>query len=369
MADLFTYAIYLGTLLVSVWFAYLAYNSKSGRENSKRSLFFGGLSLVVLTLISGLRYNVGADYIGYEFLFDEQPYLDESIGMTMELGYTNLVNYLNMLGLGAWSFFTISAFLTYILFFHSFKYYKPLLYLGIFFFITYGFYFFSFNGVRQAIAVSALAAGMVYIREKKLIPFLILIVLGGLIHKSLFLFAPLYFVLNRIKLSQLAWFIAFSVGIALHFLPAASLLDVTAISLMLEGTYMDYSHILTDRIIDYYEESRLSLGYLARLAIGFYILSYYPVLVKLNKTYLPYFTMSLIGIVIYNAFSHNLLIGRLNIYFLFFTVFSLAFILKYLLKTKQNLQATAVMAFFVLLFCYSIYVGESEVVPYQFIQF
>jgi membrane-associated HD superfamily phosphohydrolase len=121
--------------------------------------------------------------------------------------------------------------------------------------------------------------------------------------------------------------------------------------------------------MDSSEVGGLTLGYLVRVGIGFFILSYYNKLIKLNESYLPYFNLSLIGIVLYNAFSHILIIARLNNYFLFFNIFCLAFILHYLFKSRQELFANSILVFFLLLYGYSIYLGENGSSPYLFIDF
>ena len=163
MADFFTYSIYFSTLFISVGLIKIGYRNQALKKNDQGQRFFIFMALLVMVLIAGLRYNVGQDYIGYTFYYNERPYLDESIGMELEYGYTILVNFLNELNLKVWSYFMTFAIITYVLLFYSFKNYKHLLYLGVFFFFTYGLYFFSFNGVRQAVAMSALAVAVMYI--------------------------------------------------------------------------------------------------------------------------------------------------------------------------------------------------------------
>ena len=209
MTDVLTFSVYFSTLISSVFLAKLGSRSSRSKIKTRLNTIYILVSLIILVVISGFRYNVGQDYIGYAFYYNEQPFLDESIGMEIEYGFILLVNLLNGLELGVWSYFLISALITYTLLFYSFKRYRHLLYLGVFFFITYGFYFFTFNGVRQAIAMSALGASMIFIQKRQLIPFLGTIFLGGLMHKSLFLFFPLYFFINRIKLPPYVWYLAF----------------------------------------------------------------------------------------------------------------------------------------------------------------
>ena len=58
--------------------------------------------------------------------------------------------------------------------------------------------FFSITGIRQTIVTAATLYGYELIKRKKLLPFLILIILASTIHKSVLIFIPFYFI-ARIK--------------------------------------------------------------------------------------------------------------------------------------------------------------------------
>ncbi|SMG27338.1 EpsG family protein [Arenibacter troitsensis] len=370
MADPFTYFIYLSALFLGVFLVKRGFDSKTTHIGVKKAnLILAGLSLLVLVLVAGLRYNTGKDYEAYAYLYEEVANLTDIEEFDMEIGYIVLVQVLNQLSLEVWSFFTISAFLTYFLFFYSFKNYKSILYLGVFFFITFGFYLYSFNGIRQAIAMSALAVAVMYAQERKIYHYFIIIILGGLMHKSMFLFLPMYFVIHRIKLSSFFWYIAFGISLVLHFIPFENIIDLDSISNLLSGTQVDYGNFASKLADNADEAGGLTLGYLVRVGIGFFILTFYSKIIKLYPGSLPYYTLALTGIIIYNSFSHLLFMTRINYYFLLFTTFSLAFILHYLYKSKQSLIANAVLMFFVLLFCYGIHLGENGASPYQFLKF
>lgn len=58
--------------------------------------------------------------------------------------------------------------------------------------------FFSITGIRQTIATAATLYGYELIKRRKLIPFMILILIASTIHKSVLIFVPFYFV-SQIK--------------------------------------------------------------------------------------------------------------------------------------------------------------------------
>ncbi|WP_276390446.1 EpsG family protein [Eudoraea chungangensis] len=368
MTEFFTFFVYLATLFSSVLLARNGFHLNKLKYD-RGNYFIVGCSLLVLVLVSGLRYDTGKDYQNYSYLYEEVQFMDNTAELDMEIGYTVLVEFLNNLNLEVWSFFMISAFLTYILFFYSFNKYKPILYLGIFFYITYGFYFYSFNGVRQAIAMSALSVAVMFAQERKIVLYLVVILLGGLMHKSLFLFIPLYFVINQIRFSSLFWYLAFGISLLLHFVPFDNLVDLYLLSEILSGTQVDYGNFAMGLTENANEAGSLTLGYLIRVGIGFFILSFYSKLIKVEPSSLPYFTLALIGIILYNSFSHILFMTRINYYFLLFSTFALAFIIRYLFVSNQLLLANSVLVFFIMLYCYGIYVGENGCSPYTFITF
>lgn len=72
----------------------------------------------------------------------------------------------------------------------------------LYFFATMGTYTFMFTGVRQCLAMSICLFSYYFIRKRKLIPFLLLVVLAFYFHKSAILFLVTYFIYNR----RLGWF-------------------------------------------------------------------------------------------------------------------------------------------------------------------
>lgn len=67
--------------------------------------------------------------------------------------------------------------------------------------------FFSITGHRQTIATAAALYGFEFIKKRKIVPFLLLIICAATIHKSVLLFAPFYFIAPIKKSKQLNWLI------------------------------------------------------------------------------------------------------------------------------------------------------------------
>jgi len=372
MVDFYTYSIYLFVLLWCVVFSYTAYYNRVVCKVKPFQYFFLFLSFIVLVIISGLRDFVGTDYNNYYNFYEFQSYNEEEVGVRLEIGFKTIIDLLKRIDLGPWTLFTTSAILIWSLFFISFKNFKKHLYLGLFFAITYNFFFFSFNGIRQAIAMAALGFAFKYIEDKKMIKYFIFIFLTSTIHYSIIIFLPFYFFISKIHFKQFVWYVLFFVSLLLHFI-SASLLVVPLYTLnnWLSFIGIEYGNYISsfENSIKTLDSSKISLGYIVYVIIGFFILMYYKEIVAKEKKYLPYFNLSLIGIVFYNAFANILIIARVNSYFIFFQIFCLTFIIKHLLESKNKIIAYLILLFFVFIFIYNISVNSNGCNPYQFISF
>ena len=71
-----------------------------------------------------------------------------------------------------------------------------------FFFITLGTMGFMLTGIRQAIAVCTILFSVEFIKSKRLIPFLLLVLLAFTIHRSSIIFIMSYFLVNNERLQK-----------------------------------------------------------------------------------------------------------------------------------------------------------------------
>lgn len=70
-------------------------------------------------------------------------------------------------------------------------------FFGMLFFVTLGTMTFEFTAFRQGIAMSICLFAVEYIKEKKLLPFIILVLLAATFHKTAIVFLPFYFIAQR----------------------------------------------------------------------------------------------------------------------------------------------------------------------------
>lgn len=178
--------IYILVFIVSYLFSYL---KKYGRI----------LSLFILVLFIGLRFDVGTDYINYKGIYETVKYysFNES---GVELGYYYLNKWIDSLLGQFWGVTIVQAIVVLGLFYYSFsKYFFYSFALLIFLLnIDCGFVM-TINTMRQAMAIAIVFVSIEYIKEKKLLIYSILIFIAFLFHLSAIFVWPLYF-MSKIKI-------------------------------------------------------------------------------------------------------------------------------------------------------------------------
>lgn len=158
-------------------------------------------SILLPSLLAGLRYNVGTDYPTYDEIFTsirDNPLGPLSLTNWLEPGFRVIVKILSSVGNNQFVFGGI-AFLTIIFFEIGLAHWQDKLDVGLAMFIYYlCFFYISFNAVRQLLAVSIIFLALQYINSSKLKAFLLIIV-ASLIHTASLAALPLIFLWNSKK--------------------------------------------------------------------------------------------------------------------------------------------------------------------------
>lgn len=183
-----------------------------------------GLFFVILTLVSGLRGEMGTDHASYNRYFVHISTLDwEAVlnnGFTMERGYVilnKLISYIS----GSPVFYTfVIAVLTMGFTFLAYRNRSKMPWLSILLFFAVGEYFDSFNLTRQVLAVSMCFFATKYINEKKkdFFKYLFFVLLASTIHSTAaIIMIPAYFLL-KLKFTKKSIFIYLGIGVGLYLL-------------------------------------------------------------------------------------------------------------------------------------------------------
>lgn len=156
------------------------------------------IPLLALSLFAGLRsYRVGTDTGGYisnyinkldpsSFKFNDDVEKGYQFFDYLLLQHTHNYAWLLLIT----SFFCVFSYLTFI------KKYAENYLLAVIIYITFGFYTFFFNGLRQGIAMAIMLYGMNGLLYNKLWRYLLVCIIASTFHISALFMIPFYFIVN-----------------------------------------------------------------------------------------------------------------------------------------------------------------------------
>lgn len=196
-------AIYIGNLAL-IWFYSIIYNLISHTSSNKKRLKYIFISIATLQLILllSLRHStIGIDVPGYVSFF-KRSILSSTIDHRFELGYKALNNIIGILTNNEQIFLTIVAILSIAPVGRFIYKYSKMPFLSFTIYIAFNYYAFTFSGLRQAISYAIIFISYDYIKDRKLMKFLICVVCASLFHKSALIFLPAYFI-YRIKINKI----------------------------------------------------------------------------------------------------------------------------------------------------------------------
>ena len=156
------------------------------------------LSFLPLFLVSALRYKVGVDYLSYTYIFQD---INAGKASHTEAGYELLNRLVGAYTADAQWIYALSAAISLALIVWGIYRYSVNPAYSLFLFVTMGYLFSSFNILRQYVAIALIFAALQLVREKRFLPFCIVVLLAATFHKTAIIMIPLYFLL-RLRLKQ-----------------------------------------------------------------------------------------------------------------------------------------------------------------------
>lgn len=342
----------------------LMVNSRYERiENGiSRQQVLNGLCLVsvflVLFALSACRLNVGNDYAKYvEFMH----LVNCNAYVPTECGFNFIVKLI----------YGISGFENYLLVFAFFAFFTVLLFLGaiyrqadnfgfsFFLFMAFGYYFQSFNTVRYYLALAIALCAIPYVLRKEWVKFLLLILIGATLHKSILVVIPLYF------LASLNWK-KWQLGLMALFCTTFFFLQDFYLRLVvfLYPTYEDTEYL----------EGGTSLVNIARcLAVLIFALICYKKTVAGNRKNRFYFYCNLGALVMYVCCSFLPIISRIGYYLTITHIFFIPVLIEGIenKKLKKLMTGCAVAAGILYFALFMMRAGEAglRILPYETFMF
>jgi hypothetical protein len=312
--------------------------SKKANDSSN---CYNYIPILLFILVFGLRYSVGIDWENYRNIYEEElrgMSLRELLETRYEIGFIAIVYFCQQLQMPVYMLFVCFSAIQIFFLYKAFKDDKDVLPYVYLTFIFTGIAVQSFcNVIRQDIAFCIFLWAIKYVKEHRLIPYVLLCGLAICFHKSAIILLPIYFVwirrdaiFNR-PLIQILIFACFIMASFLH--PVQTLLEYVNNLIILVG-YEDYTeHVMDLKTSSVFGPIRIAL-ILAHIAIIFVskrLKDYYnnPLF---NRVYDLYF----IGICCYFLFLGNMMFGRITLYFTNFTFIMFAYALYFFVKSPKT---------------------------------
>lgn len=227
-----------------MWFIYehiVGKNQYSDKEKLKLRTWLTVFSIAPMFLLFVLRYKyVGVDTIGYVKFFQneirEYSFLElfNKELMRTEIGYRIYVKIISLFTDNYTVYFLINGIVIFGTLLHFSKKYTDNPFIFFFMFITLGTYQFVETGLRQALAMMICLWAIDFLKDKKIIRFILVVALASLFHTSAWLFLLL---LPLFMIKRLDWTIATHVIMALVFFVGFSFFHNTFIQWLGYDTY------------------------------------------------------------------------------------------------------------------------------------
>lgn len=162
-----------------------------GKNERKKHMLFV-FSIILLIGFLGLRGFIGWDWWAYYPSYNNLPN-----GFNYEIGYEIWSNIFYKLGLSYHHFTFINTVADILILAYVLKKYSKYPIFSMFLFLAVQGLSFEVDLLRNAKAVLLFIISIQFIKERKIIPFLILNILGMTFHMSSVIYLPMYFILNR----------------------------------------------------------------------------------------------------------------------------------------------------------------------------
>lgn len=311
------------------------------------------LTLSLLILVCGLRYNVGTDYNLYVEMFHNI----DVIGRT-ELVVRTIIKINQFIFRYREQFFFLSMSILTIMFYYlGIKNISKKKGNSLFLFVALGYYAVMFNGIRQALAMAICFFATRYINERKFLKYVIIILLATFCHTTALIMIPMYF-LNKIRVNKKT-----SLILTVIFSSSYILYDIV---LKVVTTYIPrYAPYATKTYMTYSEAGT-----------GTYVIAIFHIIIALllilnkekmieeNKENNTYFNLYLLSIIFYTMGFANTVVVRLAYYFSIYLIILLIDLFKIMFKEKNDKVYICINLFFILYYMIHL-ISFNQMIPYQ----
>lgn len=300
----------------------------------RQNKIFGYLSVIIVILVSGFRFETGYDYNSYREIYDHIS--DVSI---IEFGYMFMVDLFNAFYAPYELLVFVSTFLIYPVIFYTIrKYVKHYELAFILYMLIPGLYLNTLSIVRQEIAIAISFLAFYYLINKNYWRYIILMFFAFSFHYSS-IFLVLFHLLG-VKFAPKLKPVHYIVFVLLSFFFSVSKLSNYLFALILFQT--KYGTYITDNV-----ESVSQLKIIILNAILIIPLVFYTRLIASSNYSKYYLFFSLLGLIVYNLFSSVVFITRFAFYL---RIFEILLIPELIFTFSKKLRPFLILIAFLLYF-------------------
>lgn len=310
-------------------------------------------SVAVMILIAGLRSWVGTDYGSYidhyhSLVVRVEPWAE------FELFYEMFSRLISLFRLPPYVFFTAVAAITVLPVAVTIRRESDNPELSLFLYVALYFYFTAFNQVRQYVAVSLVFVAYPWLRDRRILPYMLTVLAAGMFHAAAFVMIPFYFVAGlRVPL----WL----QGIVMVFGAAMSVFGEELIRTVVElvPKYAHYGDMGGS-------SAWLDLGV---LVVTLVLLNLTKCAPEDTRTKNIFRNAALIAALLSWLTSCNLLFARVHAFFHIFTIVSLPFCAARAPEKYKKLVMLGICLMAIMLSLHHFRGNISEIIPYRAVSF
>jgi hypothetical protein len=376
--DPFTYFFYTSFLFISVLLTAPLGTLKAISVETYTSLWNRNTKALILifTLILGLRYDVGQDYLGY---MDWYVQLTNTgiYPVDNEFGFVFLNKILAYLGAHFAFLFIIIGFCQILFLLKSLKKFPFLLPWYLFFFFTTLMLFSSMNIMRQMIAYFAFFCGINLALDKRYRQAFFVLLIGFSFHKSILVAVLAYPFLfkdwNKNRVLQLGLYLT-SIFILPNFLTIIMQATSPYVDMLGYSYYVENLDLMAE--ITMQQTTGEGFGLYLFILIDAIIIFHSKELKETFKKYhfSAYYNLYFIGLILSNLFSKIFVLVRISEYFTNFRCLILSFLCYYLIAVKStdrhwvnHLILTVIIITLLAFFYRGIYNSAAKTAPFNFV--
>ncbi len=286
--------------------------------------------------ISTFRFEIGYDYNTYLLRFaavQDIHSLDGLLHSFFEPGFMALMKLISLVSMDPLVFYGVIATIVLLPMMWFIYRHCQNVWFSTWIFVTLTFFYCSLNFVRQSIACSIIVLGYDWLRRKKAVPFLLLVLVAACFHKTALIMIPVYFLCHIRINKKLAIF--YGTATVLIFMLSNQILDIVT------------TYVFTSYRNSFYLTTGLQLAYLVvPCALFIFLVCLYKGWQQSDPDASMLFNLMLFSCIIWLFITKHFILERFSMYLYIFSLVAIPSMLASLkpsaemLEKRDRLQST-----------------------------